>query len=177
MWVLHFSFQKFECMWESWNLWFTCWARCDDTTFCIDSEGMEYFLNSLLVVFVCIVLGYRLDDQGSRVWFSVGAGNFSLHCHIQNGSGAHPASYPMGTKGFSLGVKRPGREADHSPPSSAEVKNDWSYTFIFLQDMFWSFCWIFMFYRLDAIISQIKHILCWHQNLQLSTIKSEKFYE
>jgi hypothetical protein len=29
---------------------------------------------------------------------------------------------------FSLGVKRPGREVDHSPPSSAEVKNAWSYT-------------------------------------------------
>jgi hypothetical protein len=29
---------------------------------------------------------------------------------------------------LSLGVKRPGREADHSPPSSAEVKNSWSYT-------------------------------------------------
>jgi hypothetical protein len=29
---------------------------------------------------------------------------------------------------FSLGVKRPGREADHSPPSSAEVKNVWRYT-------------------------------------------------
>jgi hypothetical protein len=29
---------------------------------------------------------------------------------------------------LSLGVKRPGREADHSPPSSAEVKNAWSYT-------------------------------------------------
>jgi hypothetical protein len=29
----------------------------------------------------------------------------------------------MGTEGSSLGVKRPGREADHSPPSSAEVKN------------------------------------------------------
>jgi hypothetical protein len=41
---------------------------------------------------------------------------------VQNGSGVHPASYPMGTAGFSLGVKRPGREADHSPPSSAEVK-------------------------------------------------------
>jgi hypothetical protein len=27
-----------------------------------------------------------------------------------------------------LGVKRPGREADHSPPSSAEV-NSWSSTF------------------------------------------------
>jgi hypothetical protein len=29
---------------------------------------------------------------------------------------------------LSLGVKRPGREADHSSPSSAEVKNAWSYT-------------------------------------------------
>jgi hypothetical protein len=27
-----------------------------------------------------------------------------------------------------LGLKRPGREADHSPPSSAEVKNAWGYT-------------------------------------------------
>jgi hypothetical protein len=26
-------------------------------------------------------------------------------------------------------VERPGREADHSPPSSAKVKNAWSYTF------------------------------------------------
>jgi hypothetical protein len=31
---------------------------------------------------------------------------------------------------LSLGVKWPGREADHSPPSSAEVKNAWSYTSI-----------------------------------------------
>jgi hypothetical protein len=29
---------------------------------------------------------------------------------------------------LSLGVKRPGREAEHSLPSSAEVKNAWSYT-------------------------------------------------
>jgi hypothetical protein len=27
-----------------------------------------------------------------------------------------------------VGVKWPGRQADHSPPSSAEVKNAWSYT-------------------------------------------------
>jgi hypothetical protein len=31
---------------------------------------------------------------------------------------------------FSLGVKWLGREADHSSPSSAEVKNAWSYTSI-----------------------------------------------
>jgi hypothetical protein len=29
---------------------------------------------------------------------------------------------------ISQGVKRPGHEADHSPPSSDEVKNAWSYT-------------------------------------------------
>jgi hypothetical protein len=29
---------------------------------------------------------------------------------------------------FSLGIKRTGREAGRSPPSSAEVKNAWSYT-------------------------------------------------
>jgi hypothetical protein len=29
---------------------------------------------------------------------------------------------------LSLGVKRSGRKADHSPPYSAEVKNAWSYT-------------------------------------------------
>jgi hypothetical protein len=51
-----------------------------------------------------------------------GAENFSLHHRVQNGSGAHPSSYPMGTGGSFPGVKRPGREADHSPPSSAEVK-------------------------------------------------------
>jgi hypothetical protein len=27
-----------------------------------------------------------------------------------------------------MGIKRPGREAEHSSPSSAEVKNSWSYT-------------------------------------------------
>jgi len=34
----------------------------------------------------------------------------------------------MVTRGFFLGVKRLGREANHSPPSSAEVKVTWSYT-------------------------------------------------
>jgi hypothetical protein len=43
--------------------------------------------------------GLRADDRGSRVRFPVGAGNFSLHHRVQNGSGAHSASYPMGTRG------------------------------------------------------------------------------
>jgi hypothetical protein len=32
------------------------------------------------------------------------------------------------SRAFSLGLKLPVRQADHSPPSSAEVKNAWSYT-------------------------------------------------
>jgi hypothetical protein len=50
-------------------------------------------------------LGYGLDDRGSRVQFPAEAGNFSLHCHIQNSSGAHPASYPTGTRGSFPGGK------------------------------------------------------------------------
>jgi hypothetical protein len=49
-------------------------------------------------------------------------GNFSLHHRVQTGSGALTASYPMGTRGSFLGVKGLRREADHSPPSSAEIK-------------------------------------------------------
>jgi hypothetical protein len=71
---------------------------------------------------------YGLDDRGFRVRFPARAGNFSLHYCVQNGSGAHPASYPMGTRGSFPGVKRPEHEVDHSPPSSAEIKNAWSYT-------------------------------------------------
>jgi hypothetical protein len=48
--------------------------------------------------------------------FPAEAGNFSLRRRVQNGFGAHPASYPMGTSGPFPGVKRPGCEADHSPP-------------------------------------------------------------
>jgi hypothetical protein len=77
---------------------------------------------------VGIALGYGLDDRGTRVRFPVGTGNFSLCHRVQNGSGAHPASYPMGIGTLSLEVKRWGREPDHSPPSSAEVKNAWNYT-------------------------------------------------
>jgi hypothetical protein len=51
--------------------------------------------------------------------------DFSSSPCVQTGSGAHPASYPMGTGGsFPGGKARPGRDADLSPPSSAEVKNE-----------------------------------------------------
>jgi hypothetical protein len=57
---------------------------------------------------VGIALGYGLDDRGSRVRFLAGAGNFSLHHRVQNGSAAHPASYTMRTRGSFLGDKAAG---------------------------------------------------------------------
>jgi hypothetical protein len=51
------------------------------------------------------------------------AEDFSSNLCVQTGSGAHPASCTVGTGGsLSGGKARPGRDADHSPPSSAEVK-------------------------------------------------------
>jgi len=41
------------------------------------------------------------------------------------GAGVLPASYPMGTGSPFVGLKRPGREAEHSLPSSIEAKNAW----------------------------------------------------
>jgi hypothetical protein len=52
---------------------------------------------------------------------------FSLLHVVQTDSGAHPGSYAMvpGVKGLSP-------EADHSSPTSAEVKKVWIYAYVFM---------------------------------------------
>jgi hypothetical protein len=57
---------------------------------------------------VGIALRYRLDDRGSTFRFPAGAGNISLHHRVQNDSGAHAPSYPMGTRGSFPGSKEAG---------------------------------------------------------------------
>jgi hypothetical protein len=72
---------------------------------------------------VSIVSDYGLDDRTIGVRSPTGAEKFSSSPCVQTGSGAHPATYPMGTGGpFPGGKARPGRDADHSPLSSPEVK-------------------------------------------------------
>jgi hypothetical protein len=68
------------------------------------------------------VSDYGLDDRVIEVRSPTGAEDFSSSSCVQTGSGVHPASYPMGS--FPGGKARPGRDADHSPPSSAEAKNE-----------------------------------------------------
>jgi hypothetical protein len=71
-----------------------------------------------------IVSGYGLDDRAIEVRSPLRQEHSSSLC-VQTGSGAHPASCTMGTGGpFPGGKARPGREADYSPPSSAEVENE-----------------------------------------------------
>ena len=43
---------------------------------------------------------------------------------VQTGPEAHPTSCTMGTGSFPGGKVRPGRAADHSPPSSAAVMEE-----------------------------------------------------
>jgi hypothetical protein len=66
-----------------------------------------------------IVSDYGLDDRAIGVRSPAGAEDFSSSLCVQTSSGAHPAGV------LSPGIKAgPGRDADHSPPSSAEVENE-----------------------------------------------------
>jgi len=84
---------------------------------CKSSVTKQITLHRVKSSFPCILINIhqikkkkksRLDDWvlGFNSWW--GAGNFSLHNRIQNGSGANPASYQMGTRGFFSGDKAAG---------------------------------------------------------------------
>jgi hypothetical protein len=53
---------------------------------------------------------------------------FSLLYMIQTSSGAYSVSYPV-LGALSLGIKWPGREADHLSPTSAEAKKTWIHAY------------------------------------------------
>jgi hypothetical protein len=73
-----------------------------------------------------IPLGYGLDDRGFETQQGLRIFLFTIASRPAMRSTRPPMQWVLGA--LSLGVKRPGREADHSPPSSAKV-NAWSYTY------------------------------------------------
>jgi len=75
-----------------------------------------------------IALGYGLNDWGfkSRQWLGI----FLLTTTSRLALGPTQPPIPWVPGALSFGVKRPGREANHLPPSSAEIKNVWIYTSI-----------------------------------------------
>jgi hypothetical protein len=76
---------------------------------------------------VGIVLGYGLDDRGSRVRFPAGPGNFSFTTVSRTTLRPTQSRIQWVPGALSLGVKRPGCEADHSPHLVPRSKNEWSY--------------------------------------------------
>jgi hypothetical protein len=75
---------------------------------------------------VNIVSSYWLTTGPSRFDPRQRQNDFSSCVCVKTGSGAHPASCTVVTEGpFPGGKARLGRDADHSPPSSAEVENEW----------------------------------------------------
>jgi hypothetical protein len=67
-----------------------------------------------------------LNDLGFDSWR--GLGIFLFATASRTALGPTQTSIQGVSGALSLGLKQPGRDADHSPPSSAEVKNAWSYT-------------------------------------------------
>jgi hypothetical protein len=73
-----------------------------------------------VTAFGLVINAEQTKYMGAGITQSVGARFFA---HVQTGPGAHPASCTVNTGSFP-GVKRPGRGADHPPPSSSEVKKE-----------------------------------------------------
>jgi hypothetical protein len=63
----------------------------------------------------------RLRDGQSEIQILAEVGNFCLLQKVKTSCGTHPALYSVGTRDCFAGVKQLRHEADHPPPSSAEV--------------------------------------------------------
>jgi hypothetical protein len=94
---------------------------------CVKYYSKKHKRFGMKIYQLCYSNGYKYNMTVYKGWRAEvrfpTAQDFSLHS-VQTDSGAHAASIPVGyMELFPRGVKRQGREADHSPPSSAEVKN------------------------------------------------------
>jgi len=83
----------------------------------------EFFFN-----YNGVALGHGLDDRGSRVRFPAGLVIFLFTTSPRTSLGPTHPPIQWVSGALSQEVKRPESEADHLSPSSAEVKNAWSYT-------------------------------------------------
>jgi hypothetical protein len=78
---------------------------------------VQYFISTVTPAY-----GLYGREVGVRVLVRA---RFSPFHVFQTGSGVHPSFSAMGTEGSLPWAKRQGRETDHSPPTSAEIKNIW----------------------------------------------------
>jgi hypothetical protein len=79
-----------------------------------------------VLLLIGVALGCRLDVRGFESRQELGIHLFTTVSKMAVGPTQPPIQWVPGA--LSLGVKRPGREADRSRPSSAEINNAWRYT-------------------------------------------------
>jgi hypothetical protein len=78
-------------------------------------------LSGFVSIILCSWLGYGLDKQGS---FPSGGNDGTFFCAtLSRLALGPPKPCPLVSGGSFTGVKWPGHEVDHLPPSSAEIKN------------------------------------------------------
>jgi hypothetical protein len=86
----------------------------------INIRNVDFLGTAVAEALECLTTGWTPGVRSPT-----GSEDFSSSPCVQTSCGAHPASCPMGSGGpFPGGKARPGGNADHSPPSSAEVKYD-----------------------------------------------------
>jgi hypothetical protein len=137
------------------------WPRTAATVPLLLRQSVEQNPNFLFCIWILprsrgssgsIVSDYGLDDRAIGVRSLAGAKDFSSSLCVQTGSGAHPASCPMGTGGpFPGGKARPGRDAGHSPLSSAEVVNEQELYLLSSQAPPWRVAGLLYLFRDDLI--------------------------
>jgi hypothetical protein len=111
-----------------------CVRLCMYIYACISVYFSIYFSVSLRI-YLCISLccavgiatGYGLDDREVGLRVPVGARIFTSPCCPDRLWGP-PSFLSSWYRGLPPGVKRPGSETDHSPPTSSEIKKMWLYT-------------------------------------------------
>jgi hypothetical protein len=86
----------------------------------------ERFGRKFAIFIVISATGWTIGVLGFDSRLGLGILPFTTASRMALGPTQPPTQWVSGA--LSLEVKRPGPKTDHSPPSSAEVKNAWSYT-------------------------------------------------
>jgi hypothetical protein len=107
---------KFHCYGVQYHIIFLCYNSTHERAF--NDEVLKQGVPN----------NSKLRARAFGVWIPVEANDLSVLPTVQTDSGAHQASYSIGTGVLSPGIGRPARETDHSPPYNAGIKNDWKYT-------------------------------------------------
>jgi len=88
--------------------------------------GMATVLYAVMATGLCTGMAIVLYAGMATGPIRTGAGRILRQQKVQTAFGAHPAPSAVGASGSFPVVERLRRAVDHSPSSSAEVKNEWS---------------------------------------------------